>query len=289
MIPGLYSRTKALNRARIWSAFSAICLLTSTLVADEPGAHEFQRASNGALLSEDFVTCVRGVRKAIVRAAKESRSVGDQRTEVLVHAACTGCKLPPEHRARAILLALAISFDQSDMLRKSVMTARFWQSYESDDERKERLKVIGKPTMNNRQDTATHFFIGAGLTALTSPSASEASCILKEVADANGGSGFSFIDLGADLAGIIYAQELITANEIPKHYVEEFKIITFVPPFSDLREGIMIEELSEDFSVDSKRRFKAEVEKIRQRILGLPIYNKSHVTVSSQTDSSSDK
>jgi len=278
-----------LNCATKWSAFIALCLLSTSIGAEEPNTHEFHRASNGALLSDDFVNCVRGVRRSIVRAAKESRSVGDQRTEVLVHAACTGCKLPPEHRARAILLGLAISFDQSDMLRKSVMTARFWQSYESDEERKERLKVIGKPTMNNRQDTATHFFIGAGLTALTSPSASEASCILKEVADANGGSGFSFIDLGADLAGIIYAHELITSNEIPKHYVEEFKIITFVPPFSDLREGIMIEELSEDFSVDSKRRFKAEVEKIRQRVLSLPIYNKSQIAVSSQTDSPSDK
>lgn len=278
-----------MSRTIIWSSCIAILLLESTLVADESGAHEFQRASNGALLSEDFVNCVRGVRRAIVRAAKESRTIGDERTEVLVRAACTGCKLPPEHRARAILLGLAISFDQSDMLRKSVLTARFWRSYESDEERKERLKVMGKPTMNNRQDTATHFFIGAGLTALTSPSASEASCILKEVADANGGTGFSFIDLGADLAGIIYAHELITANEIPKHYVEEFKIITFVPPFSDLREGIMIEELSEDFSVDSKRRFKAEVERIRQRVLALPVYNKSQVTVSSQTESSSDK
>lgn len=278
-----------MSRTIIWSSCIAIFLLESTLVADESGAHEFQRASNGALLSEDFVNCVRGVRRAIVRAAKESRTIGDERTEVLVRAACTGCKLPPEHRARAILLGLAISFDQSDMLRKSVLTARFWRSYESDEERKERLKVMGKPTMNNRQDTATHFFIGAGLTALTSPSASEASCILKEVADANGGTGFSFIDLGADLAGIIYAHELITANEIPKHYVEEFKIITFVPPFSDLREGIMIEELSEDFSVDSKRRFKAEVERIRQRVLALPVYNKSQVTVSSQTESSSDK
>ncbi|MBZ4284236.1 hypothetical protein LAJ55_15640, partial [Streptococcus pneumoniae] len=79
----------------------------------------------------------------------DCRLKGDERTEALVHAACNGCQLPPEHRARAIVLALAISFDQSDMLRKSVTTSRFWTSYESVAERNERLQVMGSPTMHN--------------------------------------------------------------------------------------------------------------------------------------------
>ena len=112
---------------------------------------------------------------------------------------------------------------------------------------------------------------------------------MKEVSDANGGTGFSFIDLGASLSGIIYAHEMITSHEVSKDFVEEFKIATFVPTLSDLREGIMIEELQQDFSIDSKKRFQAEVEKIRQRILALPVYNKSQLTVLTPTDSSGEK
>ena len=138
-------------------------------MASDKTVLKFERASNKDLLSEEFVACVRGVRNAIVQTARECSLKGDARTEALVHAACTGCQLPSKYRARAILLALAVSFDQSELLRKSISTARFWTCYESDAERKERLNVIGNPTMNSRQDTATHFFVSAGFTALTSP------------------------------------------------------------------------------------------------------------------------
>jgi hypothetical protein len=92
------------------------------------------------------------------------------------------------------------------------------------------------------------------------------------VTDANGGSGFSYIDLGSDLAGIVYATELIRQQNPPRVFVEEFEIKALLPDFSDLAEGIMLTELRNDFSLDSESRFRKVVQSIKERVLSLPVY-----------------
>jgi hypothetical protein len=169
-------------------------------------------------------------------------------------------------------LGLAVAFDCGKDLRQSVLTKRFWTKYETNEERTARLKVWGKPTMFGRFDLAQHFFAAGGLVALTSPEAAEATSILKEVTDANGGSGFSYVDLGSDLAGIIYATELIRQENPPRVFTDQFEIKSLLPDFSDLAEGIMLTELRNDFSLDSQSRFRKVVRSIQERVLSLPVY-----------------
>jgi hypothetical protein len=122
--------------------------------------------------------------------------------------------------------------------------------------------------------------------ALTSPEAAEATSILKEVSDANGGSGFSYVDLGADLAGLIYAKEMIRQPALPKVFGEEFEIKALLPDFGDLTEGVMLTELRNDFSLNSKSRFRKVVETMKARVLALPVYEELHRSVEASESAS---
>jgi hypothetical protein len=246
-----------------------------TFAAEPPSPSEpaFEKASNKELLDPEFVGCVRRVIAAVVAAAKECDLDGDERTEALVRAAAGVEGLPPERQARAVLLGLAVAMDRGAEMRASVMTKRFWTAYESDAERSKRLRVLGRPTILGREDLAKHFFISTGLTAVMTPAAAEAAGILKEVSDANGGTGFSWIDMGANLAGIEFARHLIVHRPTPIELAREFRVETFVPRcILDLQEGIMLEELRNEFSLDSRIRFQAEVDRIRKHVSELPIY-----------------
>lgn len=262
----------------LWSLSCPIIALADELTSD------FQRASNKELLSEEFTKCVRQIRAKVVAAARETSLRGDERTEYLVQAAGAGCNLPPEYRARALILGLTISFDSTDAMRESVLTRRFWERYETKEEQKERLAILGEPTMHGRADWATHFFIAAGLTALTTPGISESMCILKEVSDANGGTGFSFRDMGANLAGIVYAERMITRSDVETSFVREFRVNHFLPPLQDLPEGVMIEELRDEFSFDSRSRFKKEIARIRDRVLALPVHRGLEESISAKIE-----
>jgi hypothetical protein len=232
----------------------------------------FTQMRNDELLGDAFCTSVRTVISRLVKAAEGTDLQGDARTEAIIREALSGLELPENHRRRAIVLGLAVAFDQSQHLRKSVLTQRFWLKYESDAENRARLKVWGNPTMYERADLPQHFFIAGGLVALTTPETAEATSILKEVTDANGGSGFSYVDMGSNLAGIIYATEMIRQREVPSVFVEGFEIKSLVPDFSDLAEGVMLTELRADFSLDSESRFRRVIESIRSRVVTLPVY-----------------
>lgn len=261
---------------------AALCLgafvvTVGPVVADETeGADDdFERATCKDLLCEEFATHVRGIIAEIVDEAKTSNQKGEQRCEALIQAgaAYAADEVPEEHRARAFLLALAVAMDSGDEMRRSALTEKYWKMYESDEERSARLANLGHLTMHGRQDAVRHFFIAAGLTAIMSPQVAEALSILKEVSDANGGSGFSWVDLGADLAGIVYAKSLIANRVLDDPFARNFEVATFVPTaILELPEGIMLEELQSQFSLNSKSRFQREVRRIEALILELPIY-----------------
>src|SRR5439155_12630756 len=88
-------------------------------------------------------------------------------------------------------------------------TAALCRRAESDAERKQRLAVLGAPTMRGRRDLAQHFVVSCALVAVVGESLAEAAGLFKEQQDARpGGSGFSFVDLNADLAGVALAMRL---------------------------------------------------------------------------------
>lgn len=244
-------------------------------VADDPLVdNDFERKTCKELLCGEFVGYVRGIIAEVADEAKTSKLQGERRTHALIRAGAEyAAGVPEEHRARALILALAVAMDSGDEMRKSALTERFWKAYETDEERSVRLANLGAPTMHGRQDLVRHFFIAAGLTVLLNPNRAEALSILKEVSDANGGSGFSWVDLGADLAGIIYARRLIAERVVPDPFGRSFETSSFVPStILELPEGIMIEELRSQFSLDSRSRFQAEVRRIQSLVLALPIH-----------------
>ena len=63
--------------------------------------------------------------------------------------------------------------------------------------------------MLGRRDLAQHFFLSGYLAAVVGSAAAESAGIAKELADARSGSGFSYVDLAADLAGIAFAERVL--------------------------------------------------------------------------------
>jgi hypothetical protein len=176
-----------------------LCLLPVCLSADPPAGDALP---------------VAGTRKVIatmVRAAEENGArgkgslSGDALTDHYVRRAASTAaaeKVP----ARAFLLALGVVFDDTGLLRHNLILGRVLAQLETADERKQRLRVLGTPTLRRRHDWIMHFSIAAALTAQLGPESAEQLSIAKELLDSNGGSGFSFGDLAADYAGIAFAR-----------------------------------------------------------------------------------
>jgi len=70
----------------------------------------------------------------------------------------------------------------------------------------------GTTHLAGREDWRRHFALSAGLHAASGRDAAFALGEVKELLDADGGSGFSFDDLVADRAGIRYAERLLEAE-----------------------------------------------------------------------------
>jgi len=63
--------------------------------------------------------------------------------------------------------------------------------------------------LSGRHDFAQHFLISAALTVSAGTSIADTIGLLKELDDADGGSGFSFADIGADRTGVRFAEMAI--------------------------------------------------------------------------------
>lgn len=130
----------------------------------------------------------------------------------------------------------------------------------------------------NRTDWTRHFWVSAALTVLSDQTISVDLGYLKEELDAgaDGGSGFSFADLGADLAGVAFARALITdrrsAKRLQQQLTEPSGFDGFLPLLSDLPEGLSQEALDSGYGGTTGDRYKQLVEQIQTRIDACPGY-----------------
>jgi hypothetical protein len=217
---------------------------------------------------------------AIVEAARRNARgatprTGDDLTALyLREAAAAAKKLPADQAAGALLLALGIALDDSTILRSNPLAAALCRRIESDDERKARLAVIGKPTLRGRRDWTQHFVVSCFLTEFVGPDLAESAGLLKEQLDMRpGGSGFSFADLGADLAGIAFAVRLKQGG-LTLDRVATFAATDFLPKPDGLKEGLTREQFDRAYGSLSDPRFRTELDGIRQRVAELPPYRK---------------
>lgn len=201
------------------------------------------------------------------------RRVGDELTVYYVRAAAAAARrLPEKEAAPAFLLALGIALDDSSLLRSNLLTRNLWRKIETDDARKERLAVLGEPTLHGRHDLAQHFSVSAALTAAAGPQAAESAGILKEMLDSQGGSGFSFADLSADFAGIAFARRLLDKPALLAKIEKSFRIGDYAIAPRGLPEGFTAAEFAKKYgSIKDERYLKLEKD-IRKRIADLPGY-----------------
>lgn len=199
--------------------------------------------------------------------------LGDRLTEHLFRrGAAAASKLPPEVAAKAYSLALGLTMGHSDLLRRVPLVSRFCREAESWPEWQRRLEAIGSPTMRGRRDLAQHFVVSCALTALLGPKAAEMVGIMKEIRDATGGSGFSFADLSADLAGVTFAIQLRESKLTLAELARSFTVGDFLPENAGVQEDVPWEEFRATFGSTHDERFERQRIAIRERILDLPGY-----------------
>jgi hypothetical protein len=196
---------------------------------------------------------------------------GDDLAEYYVNrAASAAAKLPPEMAADAFVLGLGIGLNSETWVRNVPSFGTFCREVETNEEFSERLKQLGNPTLRKRHDLLLHFMISAALAAKLGPSVAEQAGFAKEFEDAQGKSGFSFVDLSADFSGIAFAEAVRQKKISLRKLADVFPPQDYLPDFADLQENLPMKELEEKFGLQTDKRFQKEIEKIKTRVKELP-------------------
>lgn len=169
---------------------------------------------------------------------------------------------------QAAILALAIYYGHSrfELLVGEVTT-----------EQMRRQKPRAKVVLADRRDLRLHFIYSAALEIVGSKQSSTTIGELKELMDANqGGSGFSFADLAADMAGIEFArwatdqkigawqtQNILSSNASEK---------VFFPSIKGLPEGLTESQFRRLYQNTQSSAYQRMVEKIYARLNTLELY-----------------
>ncbi|MDO6475816.1 hypothetical protein Q4520_10295 [Alteromonas sp. 1_MG-2023] len=171
-----------------------------------------------------------------------------------------------EHN-RAAILALAIFIGHHRV-------ANFVGDVQPDADKA--LKPLTPPLLRGRNDLARHFLISAALKVLSEQGVTLAIGEFKELMDrAMGGSGYSFVDLTADMAGIEFARVATS----PVHAVRVQQLLSemhdddvIMPPVDGLAEGLSKDQFIEQFERVDSDAYLQEVAKIKARLATVPLY-----------------
>lgn len=141
------------------------------------------------------------------------------------------------------------------------------------------LKPAAPALLRGRNDLARHFIISAALQMLSEQNVSVAVGEFKELMDrAMGGSGYSFVDLTADLAGVELGRVLgdpTTALEAQDMLARAADEALYMPTIDGLTEGLSKQEFVQRFDKVDSQAYLDEVARIRQRLAALPLYQLS--------------
>lgn len=138
------------------------------------------------------------------------------------------------------------------------------------------LKPASPPTLRGRNDLARHFIISAALKVLSEQGVTLAIGEFKELMDrAMGGSGYSFVDLTADMAGVAFAD----AGTSPHTAIDFQNVLSelrgdddIMPPIDGIVEGLSKAEFVKQFEKVDSEAYLQEVEKIKTRLSAIPLY-----------------
>jgi uncharacterized protein YfiM (DUF2279 family) len=129
-------------------------------------------------------------------------------------------------------------------------------------------------TLAARGDLRRHFTVSSGLMAASSASAALGIGELKELMDSvDGGTGFSFDDMAANLAGARFADLLLSApvEEWPRIAASMDDEAVLMPSIEDLPTGLTEVAFRERFGDVESPRYRAVVADIEARVAVLPL------------------
>ncbi|MDO9046664.1 MAG: hypothetical protein Q7U66_02890 [Methylobacter sp.] len=128
-----------------------------------------------------------------------------------------------------------------------------------------------------RIDLAQHFIGSAALTASVNKQAAQIAGEEKELSDAHGGSGFSFIDLAADKAGTRFGEMATSSPENARKMQKAMSGIKdysdFMPDPRDLPEHMNEADFKQRFESVNSPVYQEILKQIDARISATPIYN----------------
>jgi len=165
---------------------------------------------------------------------------------------------------RAALLVLT-AYANGVSVEQWLPAARSWP-------RPARLRV----TLDGRADFALHFLISALLAIDGTSPLSKAVGVYKEVADARGGSGFSFNDIAADRAGtrfgeLALGQPRVLLQRLAGGDGARVSDRELMPPWRDLPEGLPEPEFLRVYGGVGAPDYERMLAEIDRRIAALPL------------------
>jgi hypothetical protein len=246
----------------------------------DPAASQYQTllgVANSPQLTMEVREIVSGLTQlAKLENARASKAgvehAGENLTAIYVReAAAIADELHSPDAAKAFLLALGIFMDDSTTLRSFPATSSLATQIESDDQRQARIDVIGRPSIYKRGDLVKHFFVSAHLATVMGGAAARSAGLAKEVLDANGGSGFSFADMLANRAGIIFSEKLLSGGITLEQIAASYAGDKFMPDVDGLTEGLQAGQLA-SFLSNPDTGLAHQLQRCEERILALPVY-----------------
>ena len=97
--------------------------------------------------------------------------------------------------------------------------------------------------------------------------------LAKEMKDAQGGTGFSFVDMAANRAGIIFAEHVLSGQLPLADLAREFHVDDYLPTLQGLEEGLTSKELQKNYGGTDQTTLAEEIDQIVQRVNDLPVYD----------------
>jgi len=261
------------NRQRLDDIYAEI----SRVLPDDPEVALSRKFIASLARVEPASPLAQGVRDVLVSmiqvvdAPKTGRTPDDLTNACVRRAALAASGLPEDVSRHAFLLSFALVLDDTGTLRRHPQLQDALKAIESDPLTWDRVqKSAGRFTMQSRHDLAQHFWISAALADLAGEQLALAAGVTKELQDANGGSGFSFADLAADIAGVELGTRILSSKISLEHLSKEFRVDDFLIKPLGLPEGLSSAEFLRKYGTVSGSIYRQEESRLRTRILSLP-------------------
>lgn len=128
-----------------------------------------------------------------------------------------------------------------------------------------------------RTDMAKHFMWSATLSTLGGSQLADMIGVEKELSDAKSGSGFSFIDLAADRAGVTFGESMTSNPEQAMRLQKKLAIVKnyqdFMPNVKDLPERLSVKAFKTQYQSVYSPKYQLLLQDIDQRIDASALYH----------------